>query len=352
MSAEADSERKTETIPQWKREEVDDIVEFVERYDSIGVVDIAGIPSRQLQDMRRDLHGTAALRVSRNTLVVRALEEVDDGLEDLTEHVAGQVGLIGTNDNPFGLYQQLEESKTPAPIGAGEVAPNDIVIPEGDTGVDPGPFVGDLQAVGANARIEEGSIQVMEDSKVLDAGEEVSQDLANVLSELGIEPKEVGLDLRGVFSDGVLFAPEELAIDVEEYRADVESAAAAARNLAVNSEYPTARTVPTLLAKAAGEAKSVGLSAAVESPDLADDLVSTADAQVRALAAQIDDEEALPEELRGVEAPAAEADASAEAADEDEDESSDEEEAEAEGEADDTDEEEGDGGDALGDMFG
>ncbi|MFT4885086.1 MAG: large subunit ribosomal protein L10 [Natronomonas sp.] len=353
MSAEADAERKTETIPQWKREEVDDIVEFVERYDSIGVVDIAGIPSRQLQEMRRDLHGTAALRVSRNTLVVRALEEVDEGLEDLTEHVAGQVGLIGTNDNPFGLFQQLEESKTPAPIGAGEVAPNDIVIPEGDTGVDPGPFVGDLQAVGANARIEEGSIQVMEDSTVLEAGEEVSQDLANVLGELGIEPKEVGLDLRGVFSDGVLFAPEELAIDVEEYRADVESAAAAARNLAVNSEYPTARTVPTLLAKAAGEAKSVGLSASVESPDLTDDLVSTADAQVRALAAQIDDEEALPEELRGVEAPAAEADASAEAADEEEaDESSDEEEAEAEDEADDTDEEEGDGGDALGDMFG
>jgi large subunit ribosomal protein L10 len=351
MSAEAESERKTETIPQWKREEVDDLVEFVERYDSVGVVDIAGIPSRQLQDMRRGLHGTAALRVSRNTLVVRALEEVDDGLEDLTEHVSGQVGLIGTNDNPFGLYQQLEESKTPAPIGAGEVAPNDIVIPEGDTGVDPGPFVGDLQAVGANARIEEGSIQVMEDSKVLDAGEEVSQDLANVLSELGIEPKEVGLDLRGVFSDGVLFAPEELAIDVEEYRADIESAAAAARNLAVNSEYPTSRTVPSLLAKAAGQAKSVGLSAAVESPDLADDLVSTADAQVRALAAQIDDEEALPEELRGVEAPAAEAEAEPEES-EDEDaeaESSDEEAAEAEEGADD---EEEDGGDALGDMFG
>jgi large subunit ribosomal protein L10 len=350
MSAEA--ERKTETIPEWKREEVDDIVGFLERYDSVGVVDIAGIPSRQLQDMRRELHGTAALRVSRNTLVVRALEEVDEGLEDLTEHVEGQVGLIGTNDNPFGLYQRLEESKTPAPINAGEVAPNDIVIPEGDTGVDPGPFVGELQSVGANARIEEGSIQVMEDSTVLSAGEEVSQDLANVLSELGIEPKEVGLDLRGVFSDGVLFAPEELAIDVEEYRADIESAAAAARNLSVNAEYPTARTAPTLLAKAAGEAKSVGLSAAVESPDLADDLVAKADAQVRALAAQIDDEEALPEELRGVEAPAAEAEADTEETDEEADESSDEEEADAEGEADDTDEEEGDGGDALGDMFG
>ena len=350
MSAEA--ERKTETIPEWKQEEVDDIVAFLERYDSVGVVDVTGIPSRQLQDMRRELHGTAALRVSRNTLMERALEEVDDGLEDLTEHVAGQVGLIGTNDNPFGLYKQLEESKTPAPINAGEVAPNDIVIPEGDTGVDPGPFVGELQSIGANARIDEGSIKVMEDSTVLSAGEEVSQDLANVLSELGIEPKEVGLDLRGVFSDGVLFAPEELAIDVEAYEADLQSAAAAARNLSLNAEYPTAQTAPSMLAKAAGEAKSVGISAAVESPDLADDLVSKADAQVRALAAAIDDEEALPEELRGVSEPV---DTGSEPESDDEDET-DEEETEAETDesdaedADDT--EDGDGGDALGDMFG
>ncbi|WP_181693081.1 50S ribosomal protein L10 [Natronomonas sp. LN261] len=351
MSAEA--ERKTETIPQWKREETDSIVEFLESYSSIGVVDITGIPSKQLQDMRRELHGTAALRVSRNTLIERALTEVDDGLEDLAEHVEGQIGLIGTNDNPFGLYQQLEASKTPAPINAGEVAPNDVVIPEGDTGVDPGPFVGELQQVGANARIDGGSIKVVEDSTVLSAGEEVSADLANVLTELGIEPKEVGLDLRGVFSEGVSFSPEELDIDVEEYVADIEAASSAARNLSLNAEYPTARTVPSMLANAAGEAKSVGLSAAVESPDLADDLVSKADAQVRALAATIDDEEALPEELRGVEAaPAAPA---AEPADTDGDEDDGEPvEADADEPTDEDDAEDDadDGGDALGDMFG
>ena len=347
MSAEA--ERKTETIPEWKREEVADIVGFLESYGSVGVVSVTGIPSRQLQEMRRELHGTAELRISRNTLVVRALEEVDDGLEDLVEHVSGQVGLIGTNDNPFGLYQQLEASKTPAPISAGEVAPNDIVIPEGDTGIDPGPFVGELQQVGANARIDEGSIKVIEDSTVLSEGEEVSADLANVLGELGIEPKEVGLDLRGVFSEGVLFAPEELDIDVGAYRTDVESAAAAARNLSVNAVYPTARTAGSLLAKASGDAKSVGLYAAIESPDLADELVSKADAQLRALAAAIDDEEALPEELRGVEAAPV---ADEPQADDDEEEQADESDPEADVDDDADDDDGDDGGDALGNMFG
>lgn len=347
--SESESVRKTETIPQWKQEEVDELVEFLESYDAVGIVGVTGIPSRQLQKMRRGLHGTAAVRMSRNTLLRRALEEVDDGLEQLVSEVDGQVAFVATDDNPFGLFKQLEESKTAAPINAGETAPNDVVIPEGDTGIDPGPFVGELQTVGANARIMDGSIKVTEDSTVLEAGEVVSEDLANVLAELGIEPKEVGLDLRAVYADGVLFEPDELAIDIDEYRADVEAAAAAARNLSVNAVYPTTRTASTLIAKATGEAKALGLAAAIEDPDLMPDLVARADAQLRALAAQIDDEEALPEELRGVEAPATpEETAEEQATDE-----SDADEADAdESDDDDDDDDEDAGGEGLGAMFG
>jgi len=343
------SVRKTETIPQWKQEEVDELVDFIGSFNSVGIVGVAGIPSRQLQAMRRELHGSADVRMSRNTLTVRALEEVNDGVEELTQYVAGQVALIGTNDNPFGLFKQLEASKTPAPINAGEVAPNDVVIPEGDTGVDPGPFVGELQTVGAAARIQDGSIMVTEDSKVLEEGEAVDDDLANVLTELGIEPKEVGLDLKGVYSDGVLFEPEELEIDVDEYEADIRSAAAAARNLSVNAAYPTAATAGTLLAKASGEAKSVGLFAEIESPDVVPDLIGKADAQLRSLAAQIDDEEALPEELQGVEAaPAPETDD----ADEEEEQAEEEDDTDDAEAADDDADDGDDGGDGLGAMFG
>jgi large subunit ribosomal protein L10 len=349
MSAE--SERKTDTIPEWKREEIDNLVETLERYDSVGIVALTGIPSQQLQDMRRDLYGTAELRVSRNTLLERALEEVDDGFEELTGYISGHVGLIGTNDNPFGLYQQLEASKTSAPINDGEVAPNDIVIPEGDTGIDPGPFVGELQSVGASARIQEGSIQVTEDSTVLEAGGVVSADLANVLGELGIEPKEVGLDLRAVYAEGVLFEPEDLELDIDAYRSDVQAAAGRARNLAINASFPTASTVPAQLGKATGEAKSLALEAAIEDEAVMPDLLSKADGQVRALAAQVDDPEALPEELSDIEAPETESsdeqtdDAEAEADSDSEDSDA------AEEAADEDDDDDDDAGDALGAMF-
>jgi len=348
--SEAQDVRKTETVPEWKQQEVDELVDFLERYDAVGIVGVTGIPSRQLQSMRRGLHGTAEVRMSRNTLMARAVEQVDEGLEQLAAEISGEVAFVGSNDNPFGLFKELEASKTPAPIGAGEVAPNDIVIPEGDTGIDPGPFVGELQSVGASARIMEGSIKVTEDSHVLDAGETVSEDLANVLAEMGIEPKEVGLDLRAVYADGVLFEPEELALDVDEYREDIQAAAAAARNLSVNAAYPTAQNAGTLLAKAAGEAKSVGLEATIVNEELAPDLIGKADAQLRALAAQIDDEEALPEELQGVEAPAASEDVD-EDEDEQDDETTDAEDAD-ESEPEDDSDDDSDGGEGLGEMFG
>jgi large subunit ribosomal protein L10 len=353
VSADATGDRRTETIPQWKRDEVDALVDLIEAHDSVGVVDVTGIPSRQLQTMRRNLHGTATLRVSRNTLLERALDAVGDGLGALADHVSGQVGLIVTDDNPFGLFRELEASKSPAPIGAGEVAPNDIVIPEGDTGVDPGPFVGELQNVGAAAQIQSGSIHVTADSTVCEAGEVVSEELEGVLGELGIEPKEVGLDLRAVPSDGVVFDPEDLDIDVGAYRADVRTAAARGRNLSVNAAHPTDATVRTLLAIASGDVRGLGLSAGVATPGLASDLLARADADLRALAGAIDDPEALPEALRDVGADdepsddtddSDDADASGadEAQGDDQDSSADE----------DADDGGGDAADGLGEMFG
>jgi len=378
-----ESEHRAAEIPAWKREEIDALREVIEAYDSVGIVSIAGIPSRQLQAMRADLRGRATLRVARNSLLVRALDAADEsheaggnggsgddtgdgdggsdtdddggsGIGTLTNEVVGQVGLIATDDNPFGLYRQLEASKTPAPINPGETAPNDVVIPEGDTGIDPGPFVGDLQQVGASARIMEGSISVTEDSTVLAEGEEVSRQLAGVLNELGIEPKEVGLDLRAVYSEGTIFEPEELAIDIEAYRADFEAGAVRARSLSVGAAYPTTATAPALLGTAHGEARNVGLAGAVASPELAPDLLARADSDLRALAAAVDDEEALPEELRGVGAPTpgtgGEGEAAEEGATDAEEEGDAAEETDAEdAEADDDDDD--DAGEGLGAMF-
>lgn len=288
------SSTTTETIPPWKREEVENLIETLQGATSVGIVNVAGIPSRQLQLMRRDLHGSATLRVSRNTFIERALEEVDEGLEELLEFVSGPIGLILTEENPFTLYRKLEASKTPAPISAGETAPNDIVIEEQDTGIDPGPFVGDLQSIGVPARIDAGSIHVLETTTVCEAGEEVTTDVASVLNELELEPKEVGLDLQGVFADGVVFLPEELKLDIDEYRAQFATAGASARGLALEIAYPAPGVIAQMLSRADAQAVQVAVAAGIIEPETANAVFGAAVADGRALAGAIGDEEVVP----------------------------------------------------------
>ena len=292
----------TEKIPEWKREEIDEFERLIDEHDAVGVVNVEGIASKQFQQLRRNLHGSAQVRVGRNTLMRRALDE--KGLDDLAEYVEGQTGLLLTDENPFSLYQKIEEGKSSAPISAGQEATDEVVVPEGDTGFDPGPVVGDLQQAGISARIEEGSIKVVEDSVVLEEGEEATPEIAEALSKLDIEPLEVGLDLRALVEkdEGTVLEPDTLDIDVDEYRTDLESAAAGAFNLGVNAGVMNDTTSEPLLSKAYTDALAVGIEAGVYEPDVLDNLLAEADSDVRALAANLDDD-ALPEELQGVEAP-------------------------------------------------
>lgn len=339
----------TEEIPDWKREEIEEFERLVDEYDAVGVVNVEGIASKQFQELRRNLHGAAVVRVGRNTLMRRALES--KGLDQLLEYVEGQTGLLLTNDNPFTLYRKIEEGKSSAPISAGQVAPNEVVVPEGDTGFDPGPMVGDLQQAGISARIEEGSIKVVEDSVVLEPGEEATTEIAEALAKLDIEPLEVGLKLRALVEkeEGTVLEPETLDIDIDEYRADLEAATAGAFNLGVNAGVVNDTTREPLLSKAYTDALAVGIEAGIYEPDVLDSLLAEAEADVRALAGHLDDD-ALPEELQGVEAaPAPAPETEAEDAG-DEEEEAEEQEAE-EGEDEDDEDSDEDVAEGMGNLF-
>ena len=59
-------------LPQWKRDEVEEIKKLSEEYRLTGLVDLHGIPASQLQQMRRNLRGSAVLKMTRNTLIEHA----------------------------------------------------------------------------------------------------------------------------------------------------------------------------------------------------------------------------------------------------------------------------------------
>ena len=335
----------TEKVPEWKEAEIDEFRDLISSHEAVGVVNVEGIASKQFQEIRRNLHGSAEVRVGRNTLMRFALELEE--MEEMEEYVEGQSGLILTDDNPFKMYRKIQEGKSPAPIKAGQEAPKDIVVPEGDTGFEPGPFVGDLQQIGASARIEEGSIKVTEDSVVLEEGEEADAHMSEILGKLEIYPIEVGLELKALKRGETVFEPDTLDIDFDEYRSDLESAAAGAFNLGVNTGVANDTTVEPMVSKAFSDALGVGVEVGVAEPEVLENLVAEADAAIKSLATQLDDD-VLPEELQDVEV---EQDQTQEAEDDGgDDETDDKQEAEAE-EEEEEEEDEGDASEGLGNLF-
>jgi large subunit ribosomal protein L10 len=85
-------------------------------------------------------------------------------------------------------------------------------------------------------------------------GEEISQRLAAILSKLGIKPVEAGLVLNAVYDDGAVITEEQLHLDLNKTRADMEVAHRSALHLSVNSVYFARESIELLLRKARDDA--------------------------------------------------------------------------------------------------
>ncbi len=292
------TEHRTSHVPQWKLDCVEEIRGLADRYPVIGIAGIRDIPAKQLQGMRRDLKDVAKLIVYRNSLIWRAFDGCDGDIQSMNLHVDDQTALIFTDLNPFKLFSMLESSKTQAPIKAGVSAPHDIVVEGGPTSFAPGPIVGDLQNAGIPARIDKGKVVIRETNVVAHAGEPVSRALSEMLTRLEIFPMTVGLNLRAVCDNGTIMAASLLDIDEEQYVSDITSSVAQAFNLAIAIAYPTAATIHTLLAKASGDARNLGINSAILEPGIIDALLLRAQSQAVALSGSITDPAALGESLQ------------------------------------------------------
>ncbi len=271
-------------IPQWKKDEIEDIKKLITTHSSVGVVGVHGIPSSQLQLMRKNLRGLADLKMSRNNLIDLALGGSTDEVKQIEKYVEDQTALLFSNENPFKLYKILQKGKTSAPIKAGGISTKDIVVQKGPTSFPPGPIVGELQAAGIPAGIEGGKVVIRETKTVARPGDVVNAKLASILARLQIYPVELGLDLRAVYENGMIYEAKFLAVDETQYLNNITAAARSAFNLSINSAYPAKQTISILLTKAASESRNLAINAELFIPDIIDVLLAKSNAQMLSLA--------------------------------------------------------------------
>jgi large subunit ribosomal protein L10 len=298
--------------------------------------------------MRATLRDNMKIQVAKKRLMKLAWEQVGNESEDLDSLFQGvvQPALVSSSAmNSFEMFSELKKTEAGRAAKPGDIAPHEIVVEKMDTGMPPGPIVGDLNSVGIPAKIMGGSVQIQKRTVILKEGDVFEGEMGMMLSKIGINPIVTGLRLCGTLEGGTVFAPSTLDLDLEQFESDLISYGAGAFNLACNITWFTSQTMPTLIAKASGEALAVALEAAVATADTIPHLIGRANMSAMGVAGSLSPE-ALDDELSSMLGAAATAAAAAPA-----DVAEDASEAPTEA-AEEEEEDEGAGFGGLGDLFG
>ncbi|KAJ4372148.1 ribosomal protein P0 (A0) (L10E) [Neocucurbitaria cava] len=168
----------------------DKLETLLKEYKSIFIVTVDNVSSQQMHEIRQSLRGEGVVLMGKNTMVRRALKGfIADSpeYERLLPHVKGNVGFVFTNADLKETRDKILSNRVAAPARAGAVAPGDVFVPAGNTGMEPGK-TSFFQALGVPTKIARGTIEITADLKLIEAGNKVGASEATLLNLLNISP--------------------------------------------------------------------------------------------------------------------------------------------------------------------
>ena len=276
-------------VSEAKKQEVKNLSKLIDEYPIVGIVNLENLPAKQLQIMREKLRQNVLIRMSKARLIRLALKDAKkENVSKLAEYIKGMPALLFTKESPFKLFKTIKKNKSKTAIKSGQTAPNDITVPAGPTSFAPGPIIGELGALRIKAGIEGGKVAIKEDAQVAKEGDVVSEQLAGVLSRLGIEPMEIGLDLVAAYENGDILTKQVLDVDEDAFIAMIMTGHSDAFKLAMEIGYPTNETIVLLLQKAFSETKTLALEQNILSKDTVNEIIAKAECQAKALSSKVD----------------------------------------------------------------
>jgi large subunit ribosomal protein L10 len=270
-----------------KAEVIEKVAGLAQKYPVLAVTSLSKVRASQLMAVRKALRGHAEVYVVKNKLATRGLEKAGiKNADQLLSQLTGQNALIFSTYDPFKLFLTLDKNKVYLPARAGDVAPDDIMVPAGNTNLPAGPVLSEFREAGIPTKIEGGSIWVNKDSVAVKKGATISPKLASLLSKLNIKPIRAGLAIALAYESGLIYSGDVVAIDLEKYRRSLTDAYSASRGLAIVIGYVTKDTAPDILAKAYREAMSLAVETGFLTKETAPIIFAKAEAEAAALTAE------------------------------------------------------------------
>jgi len=215
--------------------------ELIETYPSIFIVNVDNVGSNQMHQIRVQLRGKGIVLMGKNTMVRRALRSILAEMpqyERLMPHVRGNIGFVFTSGDLKDIRESIISNRVRAPARAGILAPVDVIVPAGNTGMEPGK-TSFFQALQIPTKIARGTIEIVADVQVVVAGTRVGTSEATLLNMLNISPFTYGMTVLQIYDAGTCFPPEILDVDEKELIDKFLSGIKTIASLSLALHYPT-----------------------------------------------------------------------------------------------------------------
>lgn len=273
--------------PQKKVQMYQQIQELPKKYDVIALVRMEKVRSSQLLPLRKKFKGEVEIVSIKDKVAQKALAVVKiPAIEKMADKLVGQCVLMFTNMSPFKLNILLGKNKIMMAARGGDIASKEVIIKAGNTGITPGPILTDFKEAGVTTKIDQGTVWITKDSTAAKKGDVISAKLATLLSKLDVKPVEAGISLDSAIAEGIIYAKDEMVIDVEKYRSTFTQAYQEALALSMEIGYVTKENITLLLAKVAQGARSVAVEAGYLTDETKEQVLQKAHAQARSLASK------------------------------------------------------------------
>nr|XP_027198060.1 25S rRNA (cytosine-C(5))-methyltransferase nop2-like [Dermatophagoides pteronyssinus] len=219
--------------------------ELVHSTTRLFIVHADNVRSKQFAQIRYALRGKATILMGKNTMIktcIRSILSEVPVYEKFLPLVAGNIGIVFCHEDPKEIKKIIAQYKVPAPARQGAIAPCDVFVPPGGTGMDPGQ-TSFFQSLGIATKIVKGQVEISNEVHIITKGSKVTASQATLLSKLNIQPFTYGLECLTVFDDGETYPADALDISEEDIRSYLLNAISQTASLALGSGLPSETSV-------------------------------------------------------------------------------------------------------------
>lgn len=230
----------------WKSKYFEKMTQLLDDYPKCFIVGADNVGSRQMQKIRISLRGTGVVLMGKNTMMrkaIRAHLENNAALEKLLPFIKGNVGLVFTKGDLTDMRKIIESNKVAAPAKAGAVATVDVTVPAQCTTLGP-EKTSFFQALAIQTKITKGTIEILNDVKLIKIGDKVGASEATLLNMLNISPFTYGLQISMVYDSGTVFDLAILDITDDDIRQRFLEGVRNISSVSLAINYPTLVSVP------------------------------------------------------------------------------------------------------------